>query len=514
MEATNIMIYVTNNCNLNCPYCFVNKDPRRMNLETAKATVDFLIGQAKKTKNLGINFFGGEPLLEFELIKKIVDYCEEQGKKHNKNISFGATTNGTLFTQEIIDYFWENDFGILFSFDGDKEHIIKVKGEKAYEQMINSIRLLRKKGFRLHARVTACPDDLRLVDFVKYIFGVGFEGASICPMSGTQAWNQGETDKAYMELADYFIEQAKQDNMIEEKYFKKDLLVSLELQKPSQVPCGAGKGLLGISVDGKILPCQHPETWEKNHTLGNVFEKKIDEDIRRPFLEYKRDDFIGCKDCIARPHCIGSCPNVSYDINGNMLKPWKGGCVWTMARFKAVEHIFNELYVKQKNPYFIKWLLKDQVGWAPYKREHVFDGSKLDEYEELEHVKSVLFKISKHDLNLETGNKIIQFIEKLKKTNNNSFKIAKPLPPCLFGFKSQQVFKEYKIPMQKGGRLDKLKTPDYVLRTCDAGKGFTLQMKKLRELYRYHIKNIEIPKKCEDCIYRMRKKCDYPYFGF
>ncbi len=511
MEVSNIMIYVTNNCNLACPYCFVNKDPKRMNLETAKASIDFLIGQAKKNKNLNINYFGGEPLLEFELIKQTTEYAKEQAKKNNKNIGFGVTTNATLFTQEIIDYFWDNDFGILFSFDGDKEQIVKVKGIKAYSQMINSAKLLRKKGFRLHARVTVCPDDLRMVDSVKHITQVGFDGMSLCPMSGTDSWNQEQADKAFMELADYYIQNIEKIKMLE-SYVEKDLLVSMELQTPSQSPCGAGKGLMAMTVDGKILPCQHPETWEESHVLGNVFDKKIDEEKRRPFLEYKRDDFIGCNGCIARSHCIGACPNLNYDTSKNILKPWEGGCVWTKARYKAVKHIFDELYVKQKNLPLIRLVLKNMIGWTNYPRENVFDVNRLEAYESIENLKSISFKISEQDLNLETGNRIIQFLNNIKQSNKE-LKITRPLPPCLFGSKSMKIFKEFNIPKQSGKTLENLKTSDYIIESCDTGKGFTPQTKKLRELYQYYIKNAQLPHKCEDCVYRIRKKCDYAYFG-
>ena len=110
-----------------------------MSLETAKASVDFLISKSGKNKNLALYFFGGEPLLRFDLIKELVNYSNVQNEIHNKKFEFNATTNGSLFTEEILDFFFEKDIVILFSWDGDQERIERVKGKVAYKKMLNYI---------------------------------------------------------------------------------------------------------------------------------------------------------------------------------------------------------------------------------------------------------------------------------------------------------------------------------------------------------------------------------------
>ncbi len=511
MEVRNLMLYLTNNCNLNCPYCFVNKDKRDMDFEVAKNSVDFLIDQAKKSKNLSLNFFGGEPLLKFNLIKKIVKYSKEQVKKSDKKITFGITTNGTLFTKKIVDYFWENDIGVLFSWDGDKKQIIRIKGEKAYNRMEKSFKLLTNKGYKLHARVTVPPYDLRLVDFAKSIFGMGFNGLSFLPISGTDEWEKKDTERAMMELADYYIKQARKNNILELSYFTKGLLMNLGLREPSGGPCGAGKNLMGITVDGKILPCQHPESWEENYTLGNVFDKKIDEETRKIFSEIKKGDFIGCDGCIARSNCIGICPSVNYNMHGNMLKPWKGGCIWVVARYKAIKHIFHELYVKEKNLAFIKWVLKSRSPWGIDKKETVLDLDKLEHYKNLEDLELISFKLREEDLNHKTGQKIIEFLERLKKSNDN-FKINKPLPSCLFSNYSEMV-RKFKIADQKGIKNSNFIPKEVKRDSCDTDGKSKVKNRKLREIYHHYIQGLEIPEKCKTCIHRIRGNCNYFYFG-
>jgi len=513
LEAKSIMLYLTNNCNLQCPYCFVEKDTRDMDFKIAKNTVDFLLSQGKGSRSFNINFFGGEPLLKFNLIKEIIQYSKKESKKYDKEITFGITTNGSLFTKEIVDYFWENNVGILFSWDGDKKRIMKVKGSKAYKRMLNSVKLLKKKGYNLQARTTVSPHDLRMVDFVKYILKIGFNGISFCPMTGSKDWNQEETDEAYMKLADYYIEQTRKGKVPELSYIEKDLLISIGLRKPSSRPCGAGKGLLAVTVDGKILPCQHPETWEKNHILGDVFDKKIDKDIRKPFLNYTRDDFLGCESCIARAHCIGACLHCNYDENKDILNPWKGGCIWTRARYKAVKHIFRELYVKEKNIHLIKNVLKNRVGWLNPARETIFDVKDLEDHKKDGKLEDISFKIDEEDLKSRIGDKIIRFLDKIRGTNKN-IRVTKPLPPCIFNFNSIETFRKYNIPMAKNPQFRIPKSEEIKIDSCDRNNEPEAEEKKFKELYQYYIQNADIPEICENCVHRIRGNCNYGYFGF
>ncbi len=365
-EFRSAMIYLTNDCNLSCPYCFVKKDKRRMSYKTGRAVVDFMLEQIKSGE-IFINFFGGEPLLEFQLIKKIVKYGKEQAKIHHKKIRFGVTTNGTLFTPEIINFFKKNNIGVLFSFEGDKKRMVKIKGERAYRRCVWAIRELKKKGFKVTARTTIEPNELRLVDFTKHIFSLGFDAISHVGVA-EKKWEQKKTDKAFMELADYYISQARKGNILELNYFNRLLAIKYKAINLSLVPCGAGREMVGVTTDGKILPCHHPEAWEKDFVLGSVFNGKIDEKKRAPFLNCTREDFIGCDNCLAQPYCAGCCLVNSYLYADNMLQPLKGHCVWIKARVKAVEHIYNTLIEKEKNKHLLKKLNSFKKKKSPIKK--------------------------------------------------------------------------------------------------------------------------------------------------
>jgi uncharacterized protein len=163
-------LYLTKKCNLNCNYCFVDKNNEELDFETAKAVLNFMVHEWNN-EELKVSFFGGEPLLMFNLIKQIVNFSNSE---YNKKIRFGLNTNGTLFNEEIANFFWDNDIQILFSWDGTKERIEQVKGKQGYKKMLSSVNLLKKKGFNLFARATISPADIDLVQHVNHIREVGF----------------------------------------------------------------------------------------------------------------------------------------------------------------------------------------------------------------------------------------------------------------------------------------------------------------------------------------------------
>ena len=323
-----------------------------MSFETGKAAIDFLLKQGKKTKKFDVTFFGGEPLLEFDLIRKLTKYIREREKLISKKIIIGIVTNGTLFTSEIINFFKKNDIGVLFSFEGDKKRMKKIKGERAYRKCLWAIKKLTQKGFKLTARTSIESNELRLVDFAKHIFKLGFRDIVFKEVVEGN-WDQAETDKAVMNLAEYFIKEARKGNVLEIYDLIKFLLIRHKAIKPKPLPCGAGKDIFAVTVEGNILPCHYLRAWEQDFVLGNVFEGKINNEKRTRFLTLSRNDFIYCKNCLARSYCSGCCLAISYRYTGNMVQPVQGCCIWTKAQVKAVNYIYDILIKKEKNKYLL-----------------------------------------------------------------------------------------------------------------------------------------------------------------
>lgn len=485
MDIQTINIYLTENCNLNCKYCYVKFKNKSLKFETAKNAVDFLILNSGEKKLLNIGFFGGEPSLEFEMIKKIVNYSKKQEEKTNKRFIYSITTNGTLLTKEIVDYFFKNHITVMFSWDGTKEHIVKYKGEKAYYQMLNSVKLLKQRGALAHARITVDPKDIELVERVDHAREVGFDIFSLVYMNRVQEWNQKKADQEYKRYAKYFIRNCEKGKVINDRHLLSNLSYIAGIEKPGKYPCGVGKGMFGITVDGDILPCHHPECWQ-DQNLGNVFDKKINQK-RKQFLDYKRKDFKGCDDCIAKEVCPGSCLALNYLENKDMFKPTKDNCVWTRARYKAAKHIYNELLIKKANLDLIRALICKQIYWIRASNDIVLNINELDN-EIIGTDLDLVFKLEEKDLKPETSDKILEFLQKLLK-QKKKFRIVLPIPPC--------VFNNYdKYNVKKNLLYQKPRS------------------KKFWDYFKVYKKSIKLPKTCKYCKHRIKKSCDYCYFGF
>jgi uncharacterized protein len=352
-----ITIYLTNRCNLECSFCFVSKNEERMPESTAKSCVDFLIGNSGDNKELEIIFFGGEPLLEFGLIKKIVDYSKARCRMLDKKIIFGIITNGTLFNEDIAGYFRENKIRVTFSWDGDRERIVKIKSSVAYGDMLDSIGLLKKNGVETAARMTISPDDMRLVEYVRAASDAGFESISLFPVE-RGLFDKEETEEAMLKLADLFIEELDQEKILRIFPMEMALLIILGIKIRPERLCGIGKDQVGITVDGQVIPCHHPETWLRSYSAGNVSGKKTNLDKFKVFREFDNSKLKGCEKCEVKEYCWGSCLSTNLKANGDMLVPWEGGCVWNRATIRAAKHIIDELYTKKKNERFIRWVMK------------------------------------------------------------------------------------------------------------------------------------------------------------
>lgn len=492
-EIENITVCLTNDCNLNCPYCFVNRNTKKMDFKTAKATMDFLFGQAKKAERLGVAFFGGEPTMEFDLIKKIIKYSKKLAKKEKKDIKFSVTTNGTLFTKEMVDFFWENKIAILFSFDGTKDQIINIKGEKAYNQMLNSINLLKQKGYsNFEARVTIGPEDMRINERIKHIQEVGFDRIAATYMSGVdEKWDQEKTNKEYLRFAKFFVQQVKQRHFIKESVFLKYIAVKMGFRPVSAGPCGAGRGAAGITTDGKILPCQHPESWLPDYELGNVFEKKLNKK-RDVFLNYTKEDFKCDEDCIAKPRCIGSCFELNLSANEDIFKPTRSNCIWRIAMFHTVEYVYDRLIEKELNLFFIREMLKHIITWRRKQYELILTPESLKSQIKDWHY---IFRFKETDLNRNTGKLIGKWLSKAK---SMKLFIRLPIPPCIinkktaekYNIKTNLIFE--RIAKEKNKEIQK-----------NLKKYITILKNKM------HLKSA-----CNSCVYRLRDQCDYCYFGF
>ncbi|MFQ6032643.1 MAG: radical SAM protein, partial [Candidatus Zixiibacteriota bacterium] len=194
-----LALNVCHDCNLRCRYCYGNGGTyggrkAYMKKEIAEAAVDFLLTNSEAVKKCSIIFFGGEPLLNFELIKRMVEYSEQQAVTAGKRIHFSLTTNGTLFTRQIIDYLNEKKIGVMVSIDGPKKIQDAMRpclnGKGSYDIILPGLqRFLESRNGNVSARVTYTPNYLNLSEIAKHLSGLGFRRVYLSPATGLDKKN-------------------------------------------------------------------------------------------------------------------------------------------------------------------------------------------------------------------------------------------------------------------------------------------------------------------------------------
>ena len=337
--------------------CFVSKNPKRCTLEVGKAAIDFLCDPviSGDAQQVHLQFFGGEPFMEFELMKQIVEYAKTKDKK----VKFGVTTNATLFTPERLEFIKEHKIEVLFSIDGAKKsqdiHRKTVAGKSSWPAIEKHMKDMIAIQPQITARLTYTPKTLPyLYENVVYLVDeVGFSGCapscaydSYIPFT-EEDWE--EWDRQYELLAQRYIRKVKEEGAGGDHYIDKCLRQMVNGQK-LQSPCGAGKAFVGISPTGTLHPChrfvQWPE-WE----IGNVWEGITNEKKRQ--ITQGFDVFKArpeCADC-RNGFCGGTCLAANYENNGSIWVPSKDGCIVSMKQWQVAERIYEELkdhdYVKR-----------------------------------------------------------------------------------------------------------------------------------------------------------------------
>ena len=358
-------LHVAHDCNIRCEYCFGDTgafqgDRCLLSLETGKKAIDFLIRESGARHNLEIDFFGGEPLLNFEIVKQLVEYGRSVEKEHHKNIRFTITTNGVLLDDEKIDYINENMVNVILSIDGRPEvndrmrHTVNGKG--TYDIITRNYKnFIQKRGDRqYYVRGTFTRYNLDFASDVKHLLEEGFGNVSVEPVVAPEEYDYSirESDldsilKEYDRLADMYLDAAMQDQPFRFFHFNVDLDQGPCLIKRVS-GCGAGTEYVAVSPEGDIYPC-HQFVGEEKFRLGNVqdrdFENHLFEDFNRAHI-YNQDD---CRECWAKFYCSGGCHANAYHANGDLMKPYRIACAMERKRLECAIGIQAYLADHQDN---------------------------------------------------------------------------------------------------------------------------------------------------------------------
>jgi uncharacterized protein len=368
-----LVLNLTNQCNLSCQYCYEfgadkvatpEGKPKFMDLETAKASVDFLLEQSAGRRAVHITFFGGETLMNFPLLRSVVVYANEMAAAQGRSIDFSLTTNATLLTPAIIEFLSENHIGVTVSMDGPKEMHDKLRvfsnGRGSYDIIEPRVKALiqNHRTRPITARVTltsGVTDVLRIFRHLKDDLGfheVGFAPVTTSP-DRLYAINERGMDgvlNQFHELADEWLDYALRGEMHGFSNVS-DTLAELVQGVNKSHPCGAALGLVGVGPSGDIAPC-HRFVDSDTHALGNI-ATGIDREKQKDFLSRGHiNSKYDCHTCWARPLCAGGCHHEAYVRYGDTGHPNLHYCDWIRDWTDTCLQIYGAL--SAQNPEFLE----------------------------------------------------------------------------------------------------------------------------------------------------------------
>lgn len=376
-----LVMNLTNQCNLSCQYCYEFGEDRIatpegkkkfMDWETAKTSVDFLFANAQRRRAVHLTFFGGETLMNFPLLKQVVDYSRGQSEQRGVKIDFSLTTNATLLTPQIIEYLATNHIGVTVSIDGPRETNDKFRvfanGRGSYDVIQPKIReLLAKHHTRpIAARVTMtsrATDVLKIYRHLKQDLGfheVGFAPVTTSP-NRLYSINEPGMDHIFAqfgELAEEYLQFALRGELHGFSNVS-DTLAELHQGVSKSHPCGAGLGLLGVGPTGDIAPC-HRFVDSDKHALGNVVtgidKQKQGQFLDRGNIQSKTD----CRTCWARPLCAGGCHHEAFVRYGDTGHANLHFCEWIRGWTHTCLQIYGTL--AEKNPKFLNFFVERKAA--------------------------------------------------------------------------------------------------------------------------------------------------------
>lgn len=350
-EIKALCLHICHDCNLKCRYCFGNEGTYNtsrdyMDIETGRAAIDFLIQASGERKSLEVDFFGGEPLLNMDTVKEIVNYAEEHAKLHNKEFSFTITTNAILLNDANIEFLNQKMSNVVISIDGRREvhnEVRKTRNNKdCYDHIINNalkFRKIRGDG-QYYIRGTFTRLNPNFAEDVLHLNDLGFDQISIEPVvlpdNHPLALGKDQIEEVcrqYELLAEEYIKRRKTT----EKWFNFfHFMIDLEngpCITKRLTGCGAGAEYLAISPTGDIYPC-HQFVGKKEFLMGSVFEDNFNNSIQDKFSKINVLSKEKCANCIAKYFCSGGCVANSYNFMKDINLPYEGGCKMMQKRFE------------------------------------------------------------------------------------------------------------------------------------------------------------------------------------
>ena len=337
-----LCLHVAHSCNLNCAYCFASQGKYQgeralMSFDVAKQAMDFLVANSGNHVNLEVDFFGGEPLMNFDVVKKTVEYARSIEKEHGKNFRFTLTTNGVDVDDEVMEFANKECHNVVMSIDGRKDvhdrFRVDYQGRGSYDQIIPKFQefAARRGDTGYYVRGTYTHHNTDFLEDIKHMADLGFTQLSmepvVCSPDDPCALTQEDLPvlfAQYEDLAKYMLQRQKDGKPITFYHYMIDLTHGPCIHKRI-AGCGSGVEYFAVTPWGDLYPC-HQFVGDEKYLMGNVWEGVTALETQDSFRQcnvYARPE---CDDCWARLYCSGGCAANAYHATGDIRGIYEYGC--------------------------------------------------------------------------------------------------------------------------------------------------------------------------------------------
>ena len=337
-----LCLHVAHTCNLNCSYCFASQgkyhgDRALMSYEVGKQALDFLIANSGTRRNLEVDFFGGEPLMNFRVVKDLVAYARSIEKEKGKNFRFTLTTNGVLVDDDVIEWANRECSNVVLSLDGRKEihdrFRVDYAGHGSWEKIVPKFQKFveARQGKNYYMRGTFTHANPDFLTDIRTMLDLGFTELSmepvVCAADDPSALTEADLAvvmEQYEKLAQLILERDREGRPFTFYHYMIDLTGGPCIYKRIS-GCGSGTEYMAVTPWGDLYPC-HQFVGEERFRLGDIWQGVTNTEIQREFAACNVYAHPECRDCWARLYCSGGCAANAYHATGAVTGVYEDGC--------------------------------------------------------------------------------------------------------------------------------------------------------------------------------------------
>ena len=358
-----LCLHIAHDCNLACQYCFAEEGEYHgkrelMSYEVGKKALDFLVANSGNRRNLEVDFFGGEPLMNFQVVKDLVAYGRSLEKEHDKNFRFTLTTNGVLLDDDIMEFANKEMGNVVLSIDGRKEVHDRMRpfrqGAGSYDLIVPKFQKFAESRHqdKYYVRGTFTHNNLDFSKDVLHLADLGFKQISVEPVvaqdTDSYAIREEDLPQLMEEYENLALEMVRRHGTEEDFNFF-HFMIDLEggpCVAKRLSGCGSGTEYLAVTPTGDLYPC-HQFVGNTDFLMGNVDDGVVNTDLRDEFKSCNVYAKEKCRECFARFYCSGGCAANSYNFHGDIHNAYDIGCALQKKRVECAIMIKAALAAKE-----------------------------------------------------------------------------------------------------------------------------------------------------------------------